>query len=238
MVNYESAHPHRGYRLCTRCSAKSYTGTTTTREHGDGTGGTCKTCGQHKLQIVSGPQKDHPHETRLTCPCGLDEQRYYFEKTCDSCKGNMKLAAKTNSTTGVLTYIDGDMGIGTVIPVPVTYSVSYGNRYNHPADNFPTGTMSIDFATYSTTVTSLVSGQPAHAPTIITTAALSTSYYDASDKLLFTQDLHFTENGNTASKAGEVITRTDTPSYAESSAVCNILGTSNFIKCDVRAYFH
>ena len=47
----ETAHPHYYYKDCSRCGEHVYTGGHGERPHGDGTGVTCKDCGEHSLYL-------------------------------------------------------------------------------------------------------------------------------------------------------------------------------------------
>ncbi|MBQ4382770.1 MAG: matrixin family metalloprotease, partial [Oscillospiraceae bacterium] len=63
---YESAHPHREYRVCYYCGYVKYLGTNTVLAHGNGVGATCPDCGDHSF--IEGPVYGDEYE--VSCPCG------------------------------------------------------------------------------------------------------------------------------------------------------------------------
>ncbi len=78
-------HPHCYYKDCSRCGEHVYTGGHGERPHGDGTGATCKDCGEHSYYTIT------DEIGTSGCDCGVsiinfnlvnDNCRLYF--TCNS----------------------------------------------------------------------------------------------------------------------------------------------------------
>lgn len=233
-VYYELAHPHNNFRSCTRCGAKSYTGTSTTLTHGNGTSGTCRSCGSHSYSPSFLPSVTHPHESVWSCDCGSSYTTYPLQSTCSVCTANSTTTTSSTPTTGILSYVDGDQGYGTVIFVPVTYYVEYTNTYNHPSSgmldyNYPA------FASFGSRVTSHCEGQAAYVPAIICVSSRTVNYYNSSGSNISTQSLIFAEN--TDAIANMVHTISSNPYYAVGSATCNVSGSANHITGSTTAYF-
>lgn len=136
-IYYETAHPHKNLKKCNRCSTKYYNGAITSLTHGDGSSGTCKSCGVHSYKPSGVYATGHPHESMIECVCGDSITAYGLKATCSQCTNNSKTASSSTPTTGVMAYQDGDQGLGSGIFVPVTYYVEYTNTYNYPQTNDP-----------------------------------------------------------------------------------------------------
>ena len=239
-VYYEVNHPHRNYISCSRCGNKSYTGATSTLTHGNGASGsgTCRSCGTHSYSHSSLTPTTHPHETTYRCDCGASYDIYPLQSTCSSCVANSRVASSSTPTTGILWYIDGDMGYGTVITVPVSYYVEYTNTYNHPASNSPMMDYGYPaFASFSSRVTSYCEGQAAFVPTIYYVSNRTVNYYNNSGSIISTQTMNFGANTDAVSQAGIIYTITTNPSYTIVSASCNISGSTRYITGSTTTYF-
>lgn len=70
-TSYETAHPHKQYKQCTKCSDKTYTGETRFVK-------TCSTCiAEHTHNYVQKYETSHPHQAYYQC--SLCDHKYYDE---------------------------------------------------------------------------------------------------------------------------------------------------------------
>lgn len=233
-IYYEADHPHKNYKSCERCLSTAYTGTTTTLKHGDGSSGTCKKCGEHFFGASSTAETNHPHKIKHTCKCGAVDISYALLLSCQTCTANSKTTSNTTATVGVLTYIDGDKEMGTVITVPITFYVEYSNTYNYPKQNDPMNVYNYPvFASFSAKVTSHAEGAPTYAPQIQYVSNPSVSYY-AGD-IIATENLSWLSNFD-AVRVGLFSLQT-APKYATASATCNLSGSASYVNGTTKAYF-
>lgn len=206
-VSFESSHPHSYYRYCTRCGVKSYLGGTNTLPHGNGTGGTCRYCGTHTYQSSSltGVVQEHPHKDVQTCACGASITLYGTLKTCSQCREGSITASNRTSKTGVIMYLDGDNGMGTLVTFPATCTVGYMNEYKMITE-FPSGDpCQLPFTSFRSSVSSTVSGQPVWASGITAVANVTVEYYDASGNLLASQQLKYTSADTSSAYDGDTV---------------------------------
>ncbi len=234
-VYYETAHPHRNFQYCSRCSEQGYTGETTTLPHGDGSLGTCGYCGSHSYSIQGIPQSLHPHETSFQCDCGSSYSFFPLSQTCSSCTANSNIAYSSTPTTGVLSYIDSDQNSGSLILVPIQYYVEYTNTYNHPSENFSLYDYP-PFASFTSIVTSHAEGQAAYVPPIVPVSNLTVIYYNSSETPISSQSMNWNANFDAIAQPG-VHQISANPTYTVSYATCNISGFSSFVTGSTTTYF-
>ena len=217
-IYYEPTHPHNNFRTCTLCEEKSYTGTTTTLTHGDGSLGTCKSCGSHNY-LPGNQQNEHPHETIRTCACGDTSSLFGLFSSCDLCTVNQATAQGTNSEPTVFVYLDDNVLIP--ITVPFTLRISYTNTYNHPYPDWGDNPDYPAFASFGSSVTLWGDGIHPEAPPFISSSSASVNYYSATATHLRSEGLLFTGGGNAVS-FGCIITAN--PAYAVASGGGGIQG--------------
>ena len=196
----ESAHPHREYTICRRCGGAAYTGQTQTLPHGDGTNGTCSSCGIHfynNITLLPPELIEHPHTTTGRCDCGLTMNFYNLVSNCTTCRTNEKTAYNKKTEAAVFVFIGsaqfGSGQIGVPICVPVQTIVEYTSKYNHPANDifqFPTSYNYPNFASFFTLVTANVTGQIPDSPPIMCIGGQTARYYNGST-LILTQSMDF-----------------------------------------------
>ena len=237
IIRQESGHPHRKYKSCTKCGVKDYIDNGTKLKHGDGSNGTCKLCGTHSYSNIGLPQAIHPHESTYKCACGSSYKTYSLSYTCSSCKENSKTASNISKTTGVLSYLDGDKGFGTVILVPIHFYVEYTNMYNNPRSNSIINYEYPPFASFASSIKIHAEVDSPCAPAMWMQAKNSVNYYNTSNNLLMTQTMHINEFGNAFSSGGFILTLSEIPSYTMVTAICGIEGSTQYIMGNTKTYF-
>lgn len=209
---YESSHPHKIFKKCTKCGYKSYTGTTKTLSHGDGSSGTCKKCGDHKWTLGPSDGISHPHRSSISCSCGEVVYSYALYPLCQQCRTNLKTATNTESKKFYFTIIQSDQGLGGAIAYSGTFSLTCTNEYKYPAqENKPEPNYYYPaFAALSCRVKPEyeLDTLTSFPPTVQTVAHQTASYYNSSDALLSTQTLILDggSDGNIGTLATDVLT--------------------------------
>ena len=118
--------------------------------------------------------------------------------------------------------VAGDLGVGTIQSVPVTFKVSYTNNYNQPnklsGGHFP-GTA---FSSWNTQVACIPVSVPSGF-SVGTAPGLSVSYYNSSNAKVATQSVKWSTNTSYASSYQTTFFTLKTmPSYAVATGVCNL----------------
>ncbi len=242
-IQYETVHPHRAYMTCTRCGIVSYTGATETFAHGDGTNRTCADCGSHLYVLVSDPSsEEHPHQLTEQCACGDSRFRYPLVPLCASCQAGSMTATNSATESGVLFYLDGDQGLGVVVPCPVTITVTYSNTYNHPYPDLSTTYADYPpFASFYSRISTSVES-PITGPEVMSTPVLSDiPYYNAQGNVITTQGIVLDGADSAVGTPGQIFAIWQNPAYTTVSGICNILGslgTGDSVSCEVTTYFN
>ena len=218
-----ATHPHKYYRTCNSCGKKIYVGGQEVKKHGPGTwgSGTCKYCGSHTYSAGT-PSKNHPHASVGKCSCGDTKTVNILRFSCSQCKANPKTASNSSSCSTVFLNVAGDLGVGTIQSVPVTFKVSYTNNYNQPnklsGGHFP-GTA---FSSWNTQVACIPVSVPSGF-SVGTAPGLSVSYYNSSNAKVATQSVKWSTNTSYASSYQTTFFTLKTmPSYAVATGVCNL----------------
>lgn len=240
---YESSHPHKIFKQCTKCGYKSYTGTQKTLAHGDGSSGTCKKCGEHSWSLDSSQAFSHPHRSSISCSCGEVVYSYTLSSTCLQCRSNLKTSTNTESKQFIFTTIDGDLGIGTVLTYVGTFSVTCMNEYKYPAQtdissqyNYP------PFASFGCSVSTEWQLQTStySEPSVNTVAHHEAKYYNSNSSILRTQELKLVGGsvGVINASAVDVLTLDTIPSYVTGGAGIGVVGSTQSDVLYVNAYFN
>lgn len=237
---YEDDHPHKEYMKCTICGAKSYTGSSTTFPHGSGTSGTCKKCGTHNY--LDDLQEEHPHTVNKVCRCGDSYLvKHAITKFCTSCSANSKTATATASANGVLSYIDGDQGLGTAVPVPVTMYVKYTNEYKYPTtDMTPAYSDYPEFVSFLSKVEVTAVAHASNAAIIPVAVYQNIPYYNSSGNIIASQETRYGSNTSILIAKDDLETFTinnQRPAYTIVSGVCSVEGDGKHIECSVKTNF-
>lgn len=115
-IYYEVEHPHWSFRACLQCDAKSYTGDTITKNHGDGSwgSGTCPDCGSHSFspgtctslgECVCGALDPNPSHSPGTVTYYENTHPHSDFRMCTACGTKLYLGTSTilshgNGTSG------------------------------------------------------------------------------------------------------------------------------------------
>lgn len=238
---YESSHPHKLFKKCTKCGYKSYTGTTKTLDHGDGSSGTCKKCGDHKWTFGPSEGISHPHRSSISCSCGEVVYSYALYPLCLQCRSNLKTATNTESKQFFFTILDGD-GIGVLVPYVCTFSLTCTNEYKYPAQSDPSGQYNYPpFASFACRVTPEVELQNStySSPTINAVAHQEATYYNSTDSVLRTQGLKLGGNspGIITAASENVLTLDTIPAYVTAGAGIGVEAISPGDVLYVKTYF-
>ena len=172
------------------------------------------------------PEEPHPHLTSVTCiKCDAQATLMAVKTSCSSCRSGAETVVEEESTSDTLQYVDGDLGIGTVIFVPTTLYVEHTNTYKHISTIYA-NVYYPEFASFAELVhAEAEANHTANIPCLETTANTELKYYDDNDNLIYTQQLSFLP-GYDAMGNGVVLSTS--PAYVVARASCNLAGNPSF----------
>lgn len=245
---YETAHPHNSYMACLSCTAKQYTGSSTTLPHGNGANGTCKECGSHSY-APTGDAGIHPHEVQERCSCGdIRLKMFSVLGTCNACTASARTVTNSSDPVNcVFSYIDGDDNISIPITVPATFVVTFTNTYNHPNPEITQDPEQMSFASFYCKVSASVENVPIHAPDVIASATYhDIPYYSSTGALIGSQSVRISNNEaigetGTAIIDNQLVTFAflldQNPSYTTVSGICHLADSAQHTTANVTVYY-
>ena len=125
----EASHPHADYSQCNACGHVVYTGTYTTKNHGDGSwgSGTCPDCGGHAYYYsgtTDATCTERGYDT-YTCACGS----YYTQSF--SAKGHSYYSSYSSYSDSEHYYTEGCYNCSYSSSYYESHSLSYGSWSNY-----------------------------------------------------------------------------------------------------------
>lgn len=203
------------------------------------TNDTCPLYGTHQYMPRGLPASNHPHEVQVKCECGSTRTGLGLKYFCSSCTANSKEVGNSELTKGVLSFIDGDQGLGAAILVPVDLYVKYTNTYNNPAQNNPMYPYSglPPFASSFSKVYYSVENVVGFAPPVIVVASRSVEYYKSSGSILSTQTMSWNRQNEAIPTAAQYYTLSEKPAYTICSAMCRLSDSPGFFNGTVTTSF-
>lgn len=230
----EAAHPHRYYRVCQTCRYVNYPGGNATKNHGDGTygSGTCPSCGTHSYEYDYDAIAIHPHPIIRKCKCGNKitvSTESWPVASCATCSSGSKSVSSSNTASVILTYLDGEEGIGGFsVSFPVQLSMQYNETYKKNGSKF---------GSFSSKSYCSLSSVPAWAPDITLIANAEVKYYSSSGTQIFTSTLSRVSWTTQNEKNGSIFSANSIPSYSIAGYTVYVDGSMWVVSKSLTTYY-